>query len=179
MKLETFLGVLRPTANSVYRTLDLANGSGHGSWVMGQVAVNDCLANLTVSCPLSTYKPLWEMHILDAHKCFVIRFHHAVGDGVSLLSLLLLTMCRRVSDGEKIVTVETTSSSACLWVRDKDTVVRGGAGVELWPRKLATAKFTLDDMITVKSAVVNSGPNTYDQRRETIEVVERWIFQDL
>ncbi|MFS7953646.1 hypothetical protein Hanom_Chr07g00621111 [Helianthus anomalus] len=33
MKLEAFLGVLRPTANSVYRTLDLANGSGR---VMGQ-----------------------------------------------------------------------------------------------------------------------------------------------
>ncbi|KAJ0744169.1 putative O-acyltransferase, WSD1, O-acyltransferase WSD1 [Helianthus annuus] len=152
-----------------------------------EVAVNDYLANLTVSCPLSTDKPLWEMHILDAHKCVVIRFHHALGDGVSLLSLLLTT-CRRVSDGEKILMVETTSSAVrnsregagicgwlkmmwltlvymvefcmkCLWVRDKETVVRGGAGVELWPRKLATAKFSLDDMKTVKSAVVNATIN--------------------
>ncbi|MFS7913635.1 hypothetical protein Hanom_Chr02g00144001 [Helianthus anomalus] len=86
-----------------------------------EVAVNNCLANLTVSCLLSTAK-----FSLD----------------------------------------------------DMKTVVRGGAGVELWPRKLATAKFSLDDMKTVKSAVVNSGPNTYYQRHETIEVVERWIFQD-
>ncbi|KAI7728499.1 hypothetical protein M8C21_016546 [Ambrosia artemisiifolia] len=156
--------------------------------VEDEVAVNDYLANLTVSCPLTTDKPLWEIHILNAHKCVVMRFHHALGDGVSLLSLLL-TMCRRVSDGEKIQIVEPKSSSArnsggvinkvwmvlkmlwltlvymlefcmrCLFVRDKETVVRGGPGVELWPRKMATAKFKLDDMKTVKGAVVNATIN--------------------
>ncbi|KAI7728503.1 hypothetical protein M8C21_016550 [Ambrosia artemisiifolia] len=156
--------------------------------VEDEVAVNDYLANLTVSCPLTTDKPLWEIHILNAHKCVVMRFHHALGDGVSLLSLLL-TMCRRVSDGEKIQIVEPKSSSVrnnggvinkvwmvlkmlwltlvymlefcmrCLCVRDKETVVRGGPGVELWPRKMATAKFKLDDMKTVKGAVVNATIN--------------------
>ncbi|XP_076954803.1 wax ester synthase/diacylglycerol acyltransferase 11-like [Bidens hawaiensis] len=149
-----------------------------------ELAVNDYLANLTVSCPLNTDKPLWEIHILSVHNCVVMRFHHALGDGVSLLSLML-TMCRKVSDGEKMPMIEPTSVRSqrrrsvwevlkmlwltlvymlefcmrCLWLKDKETVVRGGAGVEMWPRKLATAKFRLEDMKTVKSAVVNSTIN--------------------
>lgn len=152
-----------------------------------EVVVNDYLANLTVSCPLSNDKPLWEIHVLAAQKCVVMRFHHALGDGVSLLSLML-TLCRKVSDGEKMVMIEPVASGAtrfregvgfirlwkvlkmlwltviymlefcmrCLWLRDKETAVSGGVGVEMWPRKLATAKFSLDDMKTVKSAVVNA-----------------------
>ncbi|KAK9071141.1 hypothetical protein SSX86_009709 [Deinandra increscens subsp. villosa] len=152
-----------------------------------EAAVNDYLADLSVSCPLATDKPLWEVHILAAHKCVVIRFHHALGDGVSLLSLML-TMCRKVSDSEKMPTVDLPLASSasnrresgglrlwkvvkmmwftlvymfefflrCLWLRDEETAVSGGAGVELWPRKLVTAKFSLDDMKTVKSAVLNA-----------------------
>lgn len=148
-----------------------------------ETAVNEYLADLTVSCPLSTDKPLWEVHILGAHKCVVMRFHHALGDGVSLLSLML-TMGRNVSDN-KVPNIQPLISSTSnrskenglwkvmkmmlftsvymfefmmrsLWVRDKETVVRGGAGVELWPRKMATAKFSLDDLKTVKSAVANT-----------------------
>ncbi|KAL8234714.1 hypothetical protein R6Q59_020814 [Mikania micrantha] len=154
-----------------------------------EVVVNDYLANLSVSCPLSTDKPLWEIHVLSAHKCVVIRFHHALGDGISLLSLLL-TLCRKVSNNDEMPTLDPPSVSLTnageslgirlwkllkmawftlvymlafcmrsLWLRDKKTVVSGGAGVELWPRKLATARFSLDDMKTVKSAVANATIN--------------------
>nr|GEX96022.1 O-acyltransferase WSD1-like [Tanacetum cinerariifolium] len=151
-----------------------------------ETAVNEYLADLTVSCPLSTDKPLWEVHILGAHKCVVMRFHHALGDGVSLLSLML-TMGRNVSDN-KVPEIQPLFSSTSshsneswlwkvmkmmlftsvymfeflmrsLWVRDKETVVRGGSGVELWPRKMATAKFSLDDLKTAKSAVANATIN--------------------
>ncbi|XP_023730754.1 wax ester synthase/diacylglycerol acyltransferase 11 [Lactuca sativa] len=154
-----------------------------------EAAVNDYIADLTVSCPLSTDKPLWEVHILPAHKCVVLRLHHSLGDGVSLLSLML-TMCRKVSDADKMPTIELPPSSRSdrresagkrfwkllkmiwftliytfefflrsMWVRDKKTVMRGGAGVELWPRKLATARFSLDDMKMVKNAFVNTTIN--------------------
>lgn len=43
-----------------------------------------------------------------------------------------------------------------LWLKDKKTAISGGAGVELWPRKLATAKFKIDDMKTVKKAIDNA-----------------------
>ncbi|KAE9447151.1 hypothetical protein C3L33_20924, partial [Rhododendron williamsianum] len=46
-----------------------------------------------------------------------------------------------------------------LWVKDKRTAISGGAGVELWPRKLATAKFRLDDMKAVKKVVVDATIN--------------------
>lgn len=37
--------------------------------------------------------------------------------------------------------------------RDRKTAISGGDGVELWPRKLATAKFLIEDMKNVKRAV--------------------------
>jgi hypothetical protein len=43
-----------------------------------------------------------------------------------------------------------------LWIRDRETVISGGAGVELWPRKLATARFLIEDMKIVKKAVPNA-----------------------
>lgn len=63
----------------------------------GQQAVNDYLADLSVSSPLDTDKPLWEIHLLMAHKCAVFRIHHALGDGISLTSMLL-SCCRRADN---------------------------------------------------------------------------------
>ncbi|GKD21247.1 O-acyltransferase WSD1-like protein, partial [Tanacetum coccineum] len=111
-----------------------------------------------------TDKPLWEVHLLTSHKCAVIRVHHAVGDGISLLSLLL-TMCRKADDPKKLSAVNQVAyNSHCgkdtigraLCVRDETTVVSGGAGVELWPRKLVTARFLIDDMKTVKKSILNT-----------------------
>lgn len=45
----------------------------------------------------------------------------------------------------------------CLWVKDEKTAISGGDGVELWPRMAATAKFSLQDMKTVKRAIPNAG----------------------
>lgn len=42
------------------------------------------------------------------------------------------------------------------WVCDQNTVISGGIGVEHWPRKLATARFRLEDMKIVKRAVAGA-----------------------
>lgn len=60
-------------------------------------AVNDYLADLSVSTPLSLSKPLWEFHLLLAHKYAVLRLHHSLGDGISLMSMFL-SCCRRADD---------------------------------------------------------------------------------
>ena len=39
------------------------------------------------------------------------------------------------------------------WVKDKGSPIRGGAGAELWPRKLCTVTFDLEDIKAVKSKV--------------------------
>lgn len=157
-----------------------------------EAAVNDYLADLSVSTPLSHDKPLWEIHLLSAHKALVLRLHHALGDGISLMSLFL-TLCKKLDDPEQTPTIESLISATRsrsprglktgekflkllkmiwftliyvfefimrgLWVKDRKTVVRGGEGVELWPRKLATAKLSLEDMKTVKNAVTNATIN--------------------
>ncbi|TYI99832.1 hypothetical protein E1A91_A13G044700v1 [Gossypium mustelinum] len=46
-----------------------------------------------------------------------------------------------------------------LLVSDEKTAITGGDGVELWPRKLATAKFLLDDMKLVKRDVPDTTIN--------------------
>ncbi|XP_028781140.1 O-acyltransferase WSD1-like isoform X2 [Neltuma alba] len=154
-------------------------------------AINDYLAELCMDTSgLSTDKPLWEVHFLIAHKCLIFRIHHALGDGISLMSMFLAS-CRKVEDPEApptIVSFDRKKSSGrnwrdwrnvwgfvvtlwfcvifsidfvlrCLWVRDRRTVISGGAGVEDWPRKMATAKFRLDDMKVVKKAVTNATIN--------------------
>ncbi|KAF7127512.1 hypothetical protein RHSIM_Rhsim11G0164300 [Rhododendron simsii] len=155
-------------------------------------AVNDYVADLSVSYPLSYDKPLWEVHLLKAHNCIIFRIHHALGDGISLMSMLQ-EWCQR-ADHEldrrlSVGSMGTNSNSSsnrekrwtqlwkvvvgmlmglgfimefalrALWVKDKRTAVSGGAGVELWPRKLATAKFRLDDMKAVKKVVTNATIN--------------------
>ncbi|KAL4555787.1 hypothetical protein LXL04_038415 [Taraxacum kok-saghyz] len=155
-----------------------------------ETAVNDYLADLSVSTPLSDDKPLWEIHLLSAHKALVMRIHHALGDGTSILSLTL-TLFRKLNDPEQSPTTEPLISSSrtprrlktgekvlkllkmiwftliylfefiarALWVKDGKTVVRGGEGVEMWPRKLSTAKLSLEDMKTVKNIVANATIN--------------------
>nr|GME18342.1 O-acyltransferase WSD1-like [Ipomoea batatas] len=152
--------------------------------VSDEDCVNDFLADLAVSSPLDSDKPLWEFHLLVAHNCAVLRLHHSLGDGVSLMSMFL-SCCRRVDDPDLPPVIAGLGTSSdyrrrgkrswsiirffkvlwyttvyvlkfvlrILWVKDKRTALSGGAGVELWPRKLASATFILEDIKTVKSAV--------------------------
>ncbi|KAE8698609.1 40S ribosomal protein S16-like [Hibiscus syriacus] len=153
-----------------------------------EAAVNQYVADLSVSCPLSMDKPLWELHLLTAHNCAVFRIHHALGDGISLMSMLMAS-CRRKDDADALPRMIPDKRPAikggkgrdwfwlfgALWwflnmvlhtlafsmefvlrsflISDDKTVVTGGDGVELWPRKLVTAKFLLDDMKVVKRAI--------------------------
>ncbi|XP_018717958.2 O-acyltransferase WSD1-like [Eucalyptus grandis] len=156
-----------------------------------EAAVNEYLANLSTDLPglMGNDKPLWDVHLLMAHQCMVLRIHHALGDGISLISSFL-GGSRRVDDPEAVPTIGPPSSTRrrrsdgggewwkavvrvlevvwftvvfvvelvlrIMWVSDRTTPLSGGAGVELWPRKLATARFSLEDMKVVKSAVANA-----------------------
>ncbi|XP_010450747.2 PREDICTED: O-acyltransferase WSD1-like [Camelina sativa] len=59
----------------------------------GEGYVEDYVSRLTM-LPLDKSRPLWDMHILnvktlDAEAVCVIRSHHSLGDGTSLMSLLV------------------------------------------------------------------------------------------
>ncbi|XP_039173459.1 O-acyltransferase WSD1-like [Eucalyptus grandis] len=159
-----------------------------------EAAVNKYLADLSTDSPglMGDDKPLWDVHLLMAHQCMVLRIHHALGDGISLISSFLAGS-RRVDDPEALPTIGPPSSTTrrrsdgggewwkavvrvlevvwftvvfvvefvlrIMWVSDRTTPLSGGAGVELWPRKLATARFSMEDMKVVKSAVANATIN--------------------
>ncbi|KAK4489662.1 hypothetical protein RD792_005474 [Penstemon davidsonii] len=59
--------------------------------------------------PMDLTKPLWEVHILnlqtsDANSTAIFKFHHSIGDGVSLISFLL-ACARKTSDPESFPTI--------------------------------------------------------------------------
>ncbi|KAI3873887.1 hypothetical protein MKW98_001536 [Papaver atlanticum] len=146
--------------------------------------VNGYLADLAVSSPLSIDKPLWELHVLKDQNCLVLRVNHALGDGVSVMSIVL-AMCRKVDQPDQLPSIPKKNKKSSnrrinmckmirrlvmqiwltivyvmgfllriLFLKDAKCKISGGNGVALWPRKLATAKFKLDDMKSVKNAVL-------------------------
>ncbi|CAN6483466.1 unnamed protein product [Victoria cruziana] len=59
--------------------------------------------------PLDKSKPLWELHFIigkdgDTESTAVFKVHHSLGDGISLMSLLL-ACTRKVSDHESLPTI--------------------------------------------------------------------------
>lgn len=163
--------------------VDTSSDSGDSA----EKAVNDYIADLSVSTPLSSDKPLWEIHFMLQKRCVIFRIHHALGDGISLMSMLLAG-CRKAADPEAVPDLRGPGESRrdlarrdwggvlveflkvvwyslifclefllrCTWLRDRKTVISGGDGVELWPRRIATAKFLIGDMKLVKNAVANA-----------------------
>ncbi|PKI52143.1 hypothetical protein CRG98_027559 [Punica granatum] len=86
--------------------------------------VEDYISYITKT-PLDASRPLWELHLLnvktsDAEAVGFFRIHHSMGDGASLMSLLL-ACTRKTSDPEALPTVpEKTragsgSSSGGFW----------------------------------------------------------------
>ncbi|XP_047331901.1 wax ester synthase/diacylglycerol acyltransferase 11-like [Impatiens glandulifera] len=172
----------RKTQVNIDRHFIIINNHASSQLITDEESVNDYLADLSISSPLPTDKPLWEFHVLVPNKCVVLRVHHALGDGISLMALML-SGCRKANDPNNPLVLPTGGRYTferprtirnlvqatwittryvlefimrSLWMRDKTTSLSGGEGVELWPRKLATAKFLLEDMKIVKRAVAGA-----------------------
>ncbi|KAH9616690.1 hypothetical protein KSS87_000010 [Heliosperma pusillum] len=152
-----------------------------------ETELNAYLADISVSTPLSKNKPLWEIHVLKGMNCVVLRVHHALGDGASLMSMLSACFGKKGVDNNHNNNVSKDDNNHAikkrmknwkeksiwgfiktlwftivfglrllgkvLWVKDMESVISGGQGVELWPRVLVTAKFKLDDFKFVKMAI--------------------------
>ncbi|XP_010520978.1 PREDICTED: O-acyltransferase WSD1-like isoform X2 [Tarenaya hassleriana] len=70
--------------------------------------LEDYISNLT-TIPMDMSKPLWELHLLQvkssvAESVGVFKIHHSLGDGMSLMSLLL-ACTRKTSDPEALPAV--------------------------------------------------------------------------
>lgn len=75
--------------------------------------------------PLDTSKPLWEVHLLDlitsdAQNVVVLKIHHSVGDGMSLMSLVH-ACTRKTSNHDELPSLPNEN-------RQSSTSVAGSSG---------------------------------------------------
>ncbi|EOA27012.1 hypothetical protein CARUB_v10023110mg [Capsella rubella] len=73
--------------------------------------IEDYTSNIA-NIPMDMSKPLWELHLLNiktsnAESLAIGKFHHSLGDGMSLMSLLLASS-RKTSDPEALPTTAAT-----------------------------------------------------------------------
>lgn len=80
--------------------------------------VEDYASNLTKT-GLDLAKPLWELHVLnvktsDANATAILKLHHSIGDGISIMSLFLASS-RKASDLESLPTLPKTKRPTSFW----------------------------------------------------------------
>ncbi|CAD5325283.1 unnamed protein product [Arabidopsis thaliana] len=73
------------------------------------------VSNLT-TVPLDISKPLWQLHLLDlktsdAENVAVLKFHHSLGDGMSLMALVLACM-RKTSNPDELPSLPNQNRSS-------------------------------------------------------------------
>lgn len=73
--------------------------------------IEDYTSNLA-NTPMDMSRPLWEFHVLNiktsnAESLGIGKFHHSLGDGMSLMSLLYASS-RKTSDPDALPTTATT-----------------------------------------------------------------------
>ncbi|GFY88999.1 O-acyltransferase (WSD1-like) family protein [Actinidia rufa] len=125
--------------------------------------VEDYISNLTKP-KLDKSKPLWDLHLLniktsESEGVIVYRVHHSIGDGMSIMSLLL-ACSRKVSDPMALPTIPEMKKSSpmkaigfwsalqliwntvvgvflfvgtTLFLKDTETPIKGPPGVENKP----------------------------------------------
>ncbi|XP_071726023.1 wax ester synthase/diacylglycerol acyltransferase 4-like [Rutidosis leptorrhynchoides] len=144
--------------------------------------IEDYIFNLSKS-PIENTKPLWDLHILniktlETEGTCVFRFHHSLGDGMSLMNLLL-ACTRKVSDPQALPTLPGNNKShvvvpsiwsrlivlwnsfvallmfvfTALFLQDTKTPMKGSIGVEHRPRRFVIRSVSRDDIKLVKQAL--------------------------
>ncbi|WZZ89255.1 hypothetical protein YC2023_117834 [Brassica napus] len=120
--------------------------------------VEDYISNLT-TVPMDLSKPLWEIHLLclktsNAESIGLLKIHHSLGDGMSLMSLFL-ACTRKTSDPEALPTVavqkKTVWTDLLQW--DTETPLLAKPGCELKPKRFVHRIISFDDVKLVKNAM--------------------------
>ncbi|KAK1399440.1 O-acyltransferase WSD1-like [Heracleum sosnowskyi] len=80
--------------------------------------VEDYASNLTKT-GLDPAKPLWELHVLnvktsDANATAILKLHHSIGDGISIMSLFLASS-RIASDLESLPSLPKPKRPTSFW----------------------------------------------------------------
>ncbi|KAI8017888.1 O-acyltransferase WSD1 [Camellia lanceoleosa] len=145
--------------------------------------VEDYICNLTKS-DVDKTKPLWDLHILDiktsdSEGVIVYRVHHSIGDGTSLMALLL-ACSRKVSDPEALPSIPVMKNSSllkklgfwsvlqlvwntiigvllyvatALFLKDSESPIKASKRVEKNGRRIIVRNVSLDDVKLIKNAM--------------------------
>ncbi|KAL0646292.1 hypothetical protein Bca4012_044583 [Brassica carinata] len=121
--------------------------------------VEDYISNLT-TVPMDLSKPLWEIHLLclktsNAESIGLLKIHHSLGDGMSLMSLFLA--CTRLwfilrLVFKTFVDVLMFALTICF-LRDTETPLLAKPGCELKPKRFVHRIISFDDVKLVKNAM--------------------------
>ncbi|MCD7459644.1 hypothetical protein HAX54_041489 [Datura stramonium] len=136
IKAELQTKMLKHPRFSSLQVMDETDGGGNMRWVPTTVNMDDhvivpqlitddntdtdklveeYISNLSTTT-VDKSKPLWDFHVLNvktshAEATSIFRFHHSLGDGVALMSLLL-SCFRTISDPTSLPTLPLSSSSS-------------------------------------------------------------------
>uniref|UniRef100_A0ACD5UXC3 Uncharacterized protein n=1 Tax=Avena sativa TaxID=4498 RepID=A0ACD5UXC3_AVESA len=96
--------------------------------------VEDYVASLS-ALPMHRSRPLWDFHLLDlptseAASTIVFRVHHSIGDGMSLMALLM-TSTRVVADSPNTRTARPTRTGA-IYDRPRPQLSAGALAFAAW-----------------------------------------------
>ncbi|KAI9096685.1 hypothetical protein K1719_025864 [Acacia pycnantha] len=104
-----------PTTVNIEDHVIVAETEPHLDFPEADRYLEDYVSNVTKT-PLDISKPLWEIHLLinlktsESEAVCVMRIHHSLGDGASLMSLLLAAS-RKTSDPLALPTVPVLSKT--------------------------------------------------------------------
>lgn len=99
-------------------------------------AVEDYVATLS-TLPMDESRPLWEFHVLDfptseAAATTAIRVHHSLGDGMSLLTLLM-ACTRGAADPARLPAMPPLPTRAgAIWQRQRPPASAGALAFAAW-----------------------------------------------
>ncbi|KAK8453752.1 hypothetical protein SEVIR_5G336600v4 [Setaria viridis] len=99
-------------------------------------AVEDYVATLS-TLPMDETRPLWEFHVLDfptseAAATTAIRVHHSLGDGMSLLTLLM-ACTRSATDPSRLPAMPPLPTrTGAIWERPRPPASAGALALAAW-----------------------------------------------
>uniref|UniRef100_A0A8I6YFE4 Diacylglycerol O-acyltransferase n=1 Tax=Hordeum vulgare subsp. vulgare TaxID=112509 RepID=A0A8I6YFE4_HORVV len=100
------------------------------------LAVEDYVASLSTK-PMDHSRPLWEFHILDfptseATATAVMRVHHSLSDGISLLMLLLYCAQSAADPSKPPVLPPLPARTGALYVQPRPPLSVGSLAFAMW-----------------------------------------------
>lgn len=132
---------------------------------------------------LDKSRPLWDLHLLNvktsqSEALAILRVHHSLGDGTSLMSLLL-ACTRQISNPDALPTIPMNKKkqdrnggfwwafqlvwntivavfmfmATAVFLKDSNNPLKGPPGVEHNPRRFVFRTVNLDDMKFIKNAM--------------------------